>query len=75
MLQFKETGITRYDWGGLFEDESVPENAGINKFKKDFGGQPVRTYDCTLPVTLRGRICFPFAMPGGVEIRSARETP
>ncbi len=59
MLRFKEMEIRRYDWGGLFEDESVPENAGINKFKKDFGGQPVRTYDCTLPVTLRGRIWLP----------------
>ena len=55
MLRFKETGIKRYDWGGLFEDESVPERAGINKFK-DFGGWQTRTYDCTVPVTIRGRI-------------------
>jgi hypothetical protein len=59
MLQFKAMGIKRYDWGGLFEDESIPENAGINRFKKDFGGQPVRTYDCTVPVTLKGRIWLP----------------
>jgi hypothetical protein len=59
MLQLKEMGITRYDWGGLFEDESVPEHAGINAFKKGFGGQPERTYDCTVPVTLRGRIYLP----------------
>jgi len=59
MLRFKEMGIERYDWGGLFEDESIPENAGINKFKKDFGGQAVRTYDCTLPVSLKGRIWLP----------------
>ncbi len=59
MLRFKDMGIKRYDWGGLFEDESVPENAGINQFKKDFGGQQVRTYDCTVPVTLRGRIWLP----------------
>jgi len=59
MLRFKEMGIKRYDWGGLFEDESVPENAGINGFKKDFGGQQVRTYDCTVPVTLRGRLWLP----------------
>ena len=59
MLQFKEMGIKRYDWGGLFEDESTSENAGINKFKKDFGGQQVRTYDCTLPVTIRGRLWLP----------------
>ena len=56
MLHFKEMGIQRYDWGGLFEDESVPENAGINRFKKDFGGREVRTYDCAVPVTLRGRV-------------------
>jgi hypothetical protein len=59
MLRFKAMGVERYDWGGLFEDESLPENAGINKFKKDFGGQPVRTYDCTLPVSLKGRIWLP----------------
>jgi lipid II:glycine glycyltransferase (peptidoglycan interpeptide bridge formation enzyme) len=56
MLQLKGMGIKRYDWGGLFEDESVPEHAGINKFKKEFHGQPERTYDCTVPVTVRGRI-------------------
>lgn len=59
MLRFKEMGITRYDWGGLFEDESVPERAGINQFKKDFGGEQVRSYDCTVPLTIRGRIWLP----------------
>jgi lipid II:glycine glycyltransferase (peptidoglycan interpeptide bridge formation enzyme) len=59
MLRFKAMEIERYDWGGLFEDESVPERAGINNFKKDFSGQPVRTYDCTVPVTMRGRIYLP----------------
>ncbi len=61
MLRFKAMGMERYDWGGLFEDESVPENAGINRFKKDFGGQPVRSYDCTVPVTLKGRIWLPLS--------------
>ena len=59
MLQLKAMGIKRYDWGGLFEDESTPERAGINQFKKDFGGQPVRVYECTLPVTFKGRIYLP----------------
>ena len=59
MLRFKGMGIVRYDWGGLFEDESVAERAGINQFKKDFGGQPVRTDDCTVPVTIKGRIWLP----------------
>lgn len=56
MLRFREMGIKRYDWGGLFEDESLPERAGINQFKKDFGGKQVRTYNCTVPLTIRGRI-------------------
>jgi lipid II:glycine glycyltransferase (peptidoglycan interpeptide bridge formation enzyme) len=59
MLRFKEMGIRRYDWGGMFEDESVPERAGINNFKRDFGGQQVRTYDCTVPASVRGRIYLP----------------
>ncbi|MGH8736440.1 MAG: GNAT family N-acetyltransferase [Burkholderiales bacterium] len=59
MLHFKQLGIRRYDWGGLFEDESEPGNAGINRFKKDFGGQPVRSYECVQPVTLKGRIYLP----------------
>jgi lipid II:glycine glycyltransferase (peptidoglycan interpeptide bridge formation enzyme) len=59
MLRFKEIGIKRYDWGGLFEDESLPERAGINKFKRGFGGQQERTYDCTVAVTIRGRIYIP----------------
>jgi lipid II:glycine glycyltransferase (peptidoglycan interpeptide bridge formation enzyme) len=59
MLQFKHIGMTRYDWGGLFEDESTPERAGINEFKREFGGQHERTYNCTVPVTLRGRLYLP----------------
>jgi hypothetical protein len=59
MLRFREMGMKRYDWGGLFEDESTPERAGINNFKKDFGGQPARSYECAVPVTVKGRIYLP----------------
>src|SRR5882724_6404597 len=59
MLRFKEMRIEHYDWGGMFEDESVPERAGINTFKRDFGGQPERSYNCTVPVTFRGRSWLP----------------
>jgi len=59
MLRFKEAGLERYDWGGLFEDESTPEHAGVNKFKRDFGGRQECTYDCMVPVTLKGRIYLP----------------
>ena len=59
MLQFKALGMTRYDWGGMFEEESAPDRAGINEFKRSFGGKISHTYDCTVPVTLRGRIYLP----------------
>ena len=59
MLRFKEIGLERYDWGGLFEDESTPERAGINRFKKDFGGRQEKTYNCVVPVTFMGRIYLP----------------
>lgn len=61
MLRFKEIELERYDWGGLFEDESLPEHAGINKFKREFGGRQVRSYNCTVPVTLRGRVYLPLS--------------
>lgn len=59
MLRFREIGMQRYDWGGLFEDESIPGHAGVNNFKKDFGGQQERTYDCTVAVSMKGRIYLP----------------
>ena len=59
MLHFKQSGTTRYDWGGMFEDETTPERAGINTFKRSFGGRIERTYKCTVPVTLKGRLYLP----------------
>lgn len=59
ILRFKAMGVGRYDWGGLFEDTCTPDRAGINYFKSDFRGEHVRVYDCTVPVTLRGRLYLP----------------
>jgi phage terminase large subunit-like protein len=59
MLRLKQTGMERYDWGGLFEDESAPERAGINKFKRNFGGRQIHAYDCEVPVSMRGRLYLP----------------
>ena len=55
MLAFKDAGAHCYDWGGMFADESSPEHAGVNRFKRGFGGVPVLAYECKLPVTVRGR--------------------
>jgi hypothetical protein len=56
MLAFKATGTLHYDWGGMFPDESTAERAGINRFKRTFGGTPALAYECSVPVTLRGRV-------------------
>jgi hypothetical protein len=55
MLAFKAMGVSTYDWGGLFEDESVPEQATINRFKRRFGGRPHRAYTCVALLTIKGR--------------------
>jgi hypothetical protein len=55
MLAFKAIGITRYDWGGMFDDESVASHASINNFKREFGGTPVQSYNCTVARSVKGR--------------------
>lgn len=59
MLQFRAAGLARYDWGGMFDDESTPERAGINRFKRSFGGAPERRYDGAAPRSMRGRVALP----------------
>jgi hypothetical protein len=57
--RFRDMGVKRYDWGGLFEDESIPEQEGINRFKKSFGGHVEQRYDSTVPLTLKGHLYLP----------------
>lgn len=59
MRKFKSMGFARYDWGGLFPDDSTPERAGINRFKRDFGGAEVRLYEWSAPASARGRVYLP----------------
>ncbi|HZF14580.1 MAG TPA: hypothetical protein VE046_01430 [Steroidobacteraceae bacterium] len=59
MLALRALGLLRYDWGGLFDDESTPDRAGINGFKRDFGGSHQRSFDTAIPTSLRGRFYLP----------------
>lgn len=59
MQKLKSMGFTRYDWGGLFADESTPEREGINRFKRDFGGEAIRVHECMLAVSVKGRVYLP----------------
>ena len=56
MLSFRQMGLLQYDWGGLFENETDAEHASINHFKSEFGGRREQTYECTLPLTAKGRL-------------------
>lgn len=55
MLNFKGRGFRWFDWGGLFSDESRPDHAHVNAFKRAFGGTPRQNCECKVPITLRGR--------------------
>ena len=59
MLTLKAHGYRRMCWGGMFENEDPPEHMNINNFKREFGGEPDVTYECTIPVTVRGRLAVP----------------
>ena len=73
MLAFKAAGALVYDWGGMFADESTPERAGINRFKRSFGGTPVLSYECTVPATVRGRVWL--AVRGALRRPAPRPPP
>lgn len=56
MLEFKRRGFRIYDLGGIFSDESSSVAAGINRFKKEFGGVKSAGFDCTVALTWKGRM-------------------
>jgi hypothetical protein len=56
MLAFRAMGVFHYDCGGLFDDESVSAQASVNNFKREFGGRTVEAYNCTMPISIRGRL-------------------
>jgi hypothetical protein len=58
MLRIKALGVRWFDWGGHFGNEDVPAHAGINRFKRQFGGQEEQNYDCKMALTLRGRLAL-----------------
>jgi hypothetical protein len=57
----------------MFADESTAERAGINRFKRTFGGVPVLAYECSVPVTLRGRVWL--AVRGALRREAQRPRP
>ena len=58
MLRFKSEGAIIYDLGGWYEGNDDEEKLRINKFKEEFGGDIVKTYNCEHGVTLKGKIAL-----------------
>jgi hypothetical protein len=55
ILRYKAEGLKYFDFGG-WHLGSDPEKLSINDFKKGFGGQVVREYQCEQILTLRGHL-------------------
>jgi hypothetical protein len=55
ILRFKKQGLKFFDFGG-WHLGSDPNMLRINDFKKGFGGQVVREYQCEQILTLKGRV-------------------
>jgi hypothetical protein len=58
ILMFKDAGFAVFDFGGWYEGTTDPERLRINRYKEDFGGTVERNWNCTRPVTLKGRLAL-----------------
>lgn len=58
ILDFKKAGYRKYDFGGFYAGADDVKKLQINKFKQGFGGEPVLTYNCLYPLTLKGRVAL-----------------
>jgi hypothetical protein len=54
LLALKERGLRYYDFGGWYPGTTDMRLLGMNAFKKGFGGQVVREYNCEQILTLKG---------------------
>jgi len=55
ILRYKEQGLKLFDFGGWHLGND-PEMLNINEFKRGFGGEVVREYQCEQILTLKGRL-------------------
>jgi hypothetical protein len=54
MLRYKEQGLKCFDFGGWYDGTTDQALLGINEFKRGFGGQVVREYECQQILSLKG---------------------
>ena len=53
-LRLKEQGVRHFDFGGWYPGSDDIQLLGANAFKKSFGGEVVREFECQKIVTLKG---------------------
>lgn len=56
IVRFKNLGISIYDFGGWYAGNKDQEKIGINKFKEEFGGEFIKNFNCTHPLTMKGKL-------------------
>lgn len=54
MLRYKEQGLKSFDFGGWYAGTTDQALLRINEFKRGFGGQVVREYECEQILSLKG---------------------
>ena len=60
VLRYKHDGLRLFDFGGWYSGND-PAMLKINDFKKGFGGQVLREYECEQILTLKGWLAFKVA--------------
>jgi hypothetical protein len=54
ILRYKEQGLKSFDFGGWYAGTTDSALLRINDFKRGFGGQVIREYECEQILTLKG---------------------
>jgi hypothetical protein len=58
MLRFQSEGFTIYDFGGWYAGNQNLALLDVNRFKKSFGGELVRQYNCDQGITWKGALAL-----------------
>lgn len=58
MLRFRDEGFGIYDFGGWYSGTQNQALLQINRFKKSFGGELVRQYNCDEAITWKGVVAL-----------------
>jgi hypothetical protein len=61
MLRYKEQGLKSFDFGGWYVGTTDQALLRINDFKRGFGGQVVREYECEQILSLKGWVVLKVA--------------